>query len=232
MPLARLPSRSTAAVAWSPLQPPWTGWSMVHAYPASPASSDVRSPPSPHPLTPAPTPSNLTDSYPRSMCSINEERPAEAAQAKGKERKRRQLTRRCAGMGNAKYTSVPSRSLRSLPRFPPFCHPSLHPPPPSIGPCVSLHLSLFLSLPHRDIPTPAVPDPAARARGPRDKFALFAVPFSLAESTGEGGRCSPKTPLTLSLREHTRRARHVVLVTRACVALSSPSVCVYARGGG
>lgn len=30
--------RSTAAVAWSPLQPPWTGWSMVHAYPASPAS--------------------------------------------------------------------------------------------------------------------------------------------------------------------------------------------------
>lgn len=49
---------------------------------------------------------------------------------KKRERERRQLTRRCAGMGNAKYTSVPSRSLRSLPRSLPFRHPSLslHPP--------------------------------------------------------------------------------------------------------
>lgn len=35
---------STVAMAWSPLQPPWTGWSMVHAYPASPAWGNVRSP--------------------------------------------------------------------------------------------------------------------------------------------------------------------------------------------
>lgn len=167
--------RSTASVAWSPLQPPWTGWSMVHAYPASPASSDVRSPPSPRALSPLHPPPRFLRTRTRVLCAPSTKKDRrKAARAKGREREggreRRQLTRRCAGMGNAKYTSVPSRSLRSLPRSFPFAIPLSSSPFPrrssNRSMCLATFLSLFLS--HRDIPTPAVPDPAARARGPRE----------------------------------------------------------------
>jgi len=88
----------TAAVAWSPLQPPWTGWSMVHAYPASPASSDVRLPLRAS-LSPLHPPLRILRTCTRVLCapSTKKDRRRQRereARERERERERRQLTRR------------------------------------------------------------------------------------------------------------------------------------------
>lgn len=200
----------------------------------------VRLPLRARPLSPAPTPLDLTDSYPRSMCSINEERPAEAARARGGkgERERRQLTRRCAGMGNAKYTSVPSRSLRPLPRSLPFAIPLSSSPSSSIlrSVHVSRHISPSLSLVLFLSPAPRHPHPRdtgprrAREGSPRDKFALFAVPFSLAESSRPAKVADVRRRLHLHCHyESAHVARGMSFLLRAPVWLYRLRTCAYAR---
>jgi len=140
-------------------------------------------------------------------------------------------------MGNAKYTSVPSRFLRSLPHSLPFVIPLSSSPSSSIlrSVYVSRHISLSLSLsrtarhPHpRDIKPRRT-----REESPRDKFALFAVLFSLAESSRPAKVADVRRRLHLYCHyESAHVARHVVLVTRACVALQSPFVCVRMRAWG